>query len=117
MREMKKRFLEIIRIELEDLHDDIGLMMEHCDKIFHKHQITEIGYFGNLAVLKGELRGIGLFAKILDSCDPSEYETLESLADALEGKLLEQIKKYCMPPAVDLLVRRKIDKAIKYVTE
>jgi len=115
MREEKKRFLEVMRIELEDLHDDIDFMMKHCDKIFHEHQITEIGYFGNLAVLKSELRGLGIFAQILDSCDPAEYKTLEDLADDLEKKLLNYIKKFCMPPAVDMLVRRKIDKAMSYV--
>jgi len=117
MLKAKQRFIEVMRIELEDLHDDIDALLKHCDEALHEHTLTELGYFGNLRVLRSELRGVGFFSRMLDETDPEKYETLKALMDDLEKRLVEGVRKYCMVPAVDRLIRRKIEKAVKYVVE
>lgn len=115
MRCKKKRFVQILKVELEDLHDDIEALAEHCTELRKAHELTEIGYWGNLGVLKNELRGVGVFAQILDNADTEQFDTVEALAADLEEKLLAEIKKYGMVPAIDVLIRRKIDKVISFV--
>ena len=115
MHKRKLRFIEIMRIELEDLHDDIDSILEHCVQLFREHEITEFGYFGNLSVLKGELHGVGVFARMLNNVDTAKYDTVEAMAEDLERQLLAEIEKYGMVPAIDILIRRKIEKVMKYV--
>lgn len=117
MHNTKKRFIQIMRIELEDLHDDIEALKEHSAEVWHEHIISEFGYWGNLGVLKNELCGVGLFGQILDQIDPDDYETLEEMTEDLEKQLLASIHKYGMVPAIRLLIRRKIDKVSRYVQE
>ncbi len=117
MQGKKKRFIEILRIELDDLHDDIEALAEHCTELRRARELSEIGYWGNLGVLKNELRGVGVFAQIMNDADPDQYDSLESLAQDLEDRLLASIEKYGMVPAIDVLIRRKIDKVQKFVEE
>jgi hypothetical protein len=116
MRHPNTRFIQILRIELDDLKDDIDQLLEACRREREKHELGDHVYLENLAVFKSELLGIGAFSEILDDTDPESFETLEGMIEELGRAFKAEIESRGLAPAVNVAVERKIAKVAKYLS-
>ena len=113
----KKHYLQILRIELEDLREDLELLIDECNKRYEKEAITEHVFLANLALFKNELLGVDEFYRIMDETDPETFDTLESMVEYLRTCFREKIKQYGIAEAVNICIERKLEKVAKYVTQ
>lgn len=117
MRQSKKYFLKIMKIELEDLKDDLKLMINSCEKRKENGELTEHVYLANCTLFQNELIGLNDFMNILRETKINQFETLEELILHLKKRFKSQIKKLGLAEALDICIERKMDKVKQYVTK
>ena len=115
MQLQKKKYIQILKIELDDLEADIELLMNECIQKGEKQQITKYVLLENLAVLKNEMSGIEHFKKILDEMNTDEYPDINNLVNEIDKKFKAYIERGGLVKAVYLMVERKLHKVLKYV--
>lgn len=112
---LNRKFLKVLRVELEDLHEDIELLIADTMQRFRAHSITEHVCFENIAVLRSEEYGIRHFVEIVDATDPEAFETLDVLSAHLKQAFEQEIERAGLARAATILAERKIDKVAQYV--
>lgn len=110
-----KKFLEILRIELEDLIIDLELNETILAKRLKEHEITEYVFLENISLLKKEILGIEKIKLMLKETD-GQYTSIEDLREKIENYFHDEIKSAGLPNVVFLLVNRKLDKVVKYMS-
>ena len=115
MSDKKHRFIEILRIELDDLKEHIDELMAQSRDAFESRELSKRVYLENLAVFGNELLGVGTFSHILDELDVDSFDTLEDMIEQLERKFITEIDSCGLAPAIHVFVKRKIDKVAKFV--
>ncbi len=117
MIEKKKNYLNILRLELEDLHEDIDNLMKACEEQKDDCAITNYVFMENLANLKNELLGLDVFSKIIDETDPAAFESLDDMIIYLKNLFSDEMNEFGIINAVRLLIDRKMEKVKKYVLQ
>ena len=117
MHHIKERYLAILRIELEDLYEDIEGLIKQTTKERESRNLTNYVYMENLALFKNELLGMDAFGRILDELDLETFATLEEMVDYLKTDFREKVKSVGLAEAIDVLVERKLDKVLHFVTQ
>ena len=110
-----RKFLEILRIELEDLIFDLEFNETVLAKRLKEHEITEYVFLENISLLKREILGIEKIKRMLNDSSV-EVETIEDLKELVENYFHDEIKSAGLPNVVFLLVNRKLDKVVKYMS-
>jgi hypothetical protein len=114
---IKRKYLDILRIEIEDLIEDIGLIVNEYRSRRDRGEITDYVFLENLAVLHNELLGVDNMMEMLDDIDPDAYSNFEDLAADIETKIKNKIKNSYLAEALFPLVKRKLEKVSKYVAQ
>ena len=117
MHHIKEKYLAILRIELEDLHEDIEGLIRHATEERESGHLTNYVFMENLALFKNELLGVDAFDRILDELDLETFATLEEMVAYLKTDFREKVKSVGLAEAIDVLVERKLDKVLHYVTQ
>ena len=112
---MITKFLKVLRIELEDLHDDIELLVEDTMQRFKDHNITEHVCYENIAVLRSEEFGIKHFIEIIDATDPAAFDSIDAVAGHLKQAFEAEIRRSGLARAAYILAERKIERVSRYV--
>jgi len=107
-----KSFVAILKIEIEDLTADVELMMNECQKKKDAGKITDYVYLENMALYRHELLAVRSFARLLESTELSNFETL----DALITYLQESFRESGYVRAINICVERKMKKVAGYVS-
>ncbi len=115
MKGKKEKLIRILRIELEDLEDDIALLEETAEERREKHEITNYVLLENLALLKKESGCIQVLMDSIETLELDRYGSLEDAAAGLKEHFREMARENGFPGAVYRLVDRKIDKVVQYV--
>ena len=115
MHDNKKKYLKILRIEIEDLQEDIDELIEQYRKESENGIISNYIFLENLVIFRKELMGLEIFSKILDSVDLDRYGSLDALIDFIRSSFMEKIKECSLIPAIGNFVERKLMKVRKYV--
>lgn len=115
MDKQREKFLKILRIEMEDLENDIALLEDVTERRNQEHEITDYVLMENMALLKKELGCVHTLLQDLDAFPLEQYDSLEETAQGVKGFFREETKKHGFPPAVYQLVDRKIEKVARYV--
>ncbi len=115
MLDHKSKFIEILKIELLDLEQDIKQIIdEYTDK--HDHEVISNYVFQeNLALGQRELFGIDGFTQDVHGFNLEAVDSVESLVSALKELLSRRVTSNGLPKAIELLVNRKIDKVVQYI--
>ena len=113
----RKNYLRIMAIELEDLTRDIERLIELCNREREAGRFTNYVFMENLATFKNELLGVNAFGRILDTTDPERFSDLEAMIDHLKGSFAEKVRACGLVEAVNICIRRKLDKVARYVTQ
>ena len=116
MKHRKRHFLAILKVELDDLHADIEQLINECNKEHEGGKLTDYVCLENLCVFKNELLGVDVFARIIDTTDPDQFESLTELKANLKNAFREKIRAAGLVPAIVRYVERKMNKVEGYVT-
>ena len=117
MRQYMKHYLSILRIELEDLKEDLEMLIDECRQNREDERITDHVFLANLTLFKNELLGVDEFYKILDETDYKQFKDLDAMIEHLRKRFREKIKTYSLAEAVNVCIERKLKKVAKYVTQ
>ncbi|MBN1686170.1 MAG: hypothetical protein JW852_05920 [Spirochaetales bacterium] len=115
MKEKIRKYTKILRIELEDLQEDLLMMAEIYHQRELKREITDYVFLENLSLLQSEIAGIDNIINSLQDINPDEFSSIEEFA----GFISEQFKKKTLdagfPESVFALVNRKLVKVSRYI--
>jgi len=114
---IKRKYLDILRIEIEDLIEDIGIIVSEYRRRRDRGEITDYVFLENLAVLHNELLGVDNMMEMLGEINPDAYNKLEDLAADIEIKIQNRIKNSHLAEALYPLIKRKLEKVSKYVAQ
>ena len=117
MREYKKKYLKILRIEIEDLQEDIGDLIEESKKESETGTLSQYVFLENLVIFRKELLSLGVFFKVLDSIDPDKFKSLDEMIDFIRSNFMEKMKECGLIHAICNFVERKLMKVKKYVVQ
>ena len=115
MQERVGKFLRILKVELEDLEEDINTLAGLTDKRRQDRAITEYVHMENISLLKQEFAGIKRIVDELDKIELVEDETFPDFVARLKQRCRQTIHSSAYPDAVCIFVERKIDKAAEYM--
>jgi hypothetical protein len=110
-----RKFLNVLRIELEDLEADLAALVEFYKQRKNSHEITNYVYLENKGLLINELRCIANLLDRLAAVDTSKYDTVDAMIDDMERMIAERARQCAFPDVVSALVTRKIQKVRKYI--
>jgi hypothetical protein len=108
-------FIKILLIELDDLDQDIELLIREYEEKHNKAEISEYVFHENLALMKREFFGVKGFRHTLKTLAAEQYATLNDLHQAVDQLLQETIREKGLPNSILLLVRRKMEKVLRYI--
>lgn len=114
MESKKKKFLEILKIELEDLVLDMEFSKEVLTNRLKEREITEYVFLENLGLLKKEILCIERIKQMLMESD-RDIKSVDELRDVIDEYFKDKLKGAGFPNAVFLLISRKLDKISKYM--
>lgn len=115
MRAVKKNYLAILAIELDDLKEDIEHLISELRHNKQDHRCTEHVFLHNLTLFRNELLGVDAFHKILDQIDPENYETLDDMIAEIKQRFQLRVQMYGLAEVINLLIERKLVKVARYV--
>jgi hypothetical protein len=110
------RFVRILRIELEDLYENIEEAVQQYQEEEKTGQETEHVCEENMALLRNEEHGLRCYDRVLDSVDMDRYASVESLAADVKRSFRLVIRRTGLAEAVYVLVEQRIDRLVNYVT-
>lgn len=114
MESKTKKYLDILKIELEDLIVDLEFSEEVLSKRLKEHEITEYVFLENIGLLKKEILGIERIKRMLNESG-MQIHSVSELRERVEGYFQDQINSADLPEVVFLLVSRKLDKIGRYM--
>ena len=109
-----QKYLNILKIELEDLIMDLELSKEVLTRRLREHEITEYVFLENLGLLKKEILGIERIKMMLNDSEKN-IQSIEDLHELVESYLLEEVKSAGLPEVVSMLISRKLEKVGRYM--
>lgn len=117
MKRRKKNYLQIMRIELDDLKEDIEFMITKCHQDHENGKITERVLLENVTLFKNEIMGVDKFSFILNRTDPDEFETLDDMISHIKDIFKKTRRVNEIAEAINVCIERKLTKVEKYVTQ
>jgi hypothetical protein len=109
------KFLKVLRAELEDLLEDIGVVERVAAERLARDEITDYVYKENDGLLRLEVESIRSFVMVIDGIDAALYKNMDELAESLNGRVKEIVREHEDPEAVYIFFLRKLAKVRKYV--
>ena len=115
MTEHKKKFISIMKIELEDLIEDLNhLVDDYRDKKEHD-LITNYVFMENLALLQHEMYGIKKFSQFISSLNLSEFKDINGISEHIKEVLEKKITSSDFASCLFPMICRRLVKAAHYV--
>ena len=115
MKDLLRKFIGILKVELEDLESDIGDLLEVCQRRKDNREITNYVYLENKSLLIREITGIKSLVHSLDALDTQGFSSSQEMFRAIDLQILARTREGDFPEAVYSLVKRRLEKVIKYL--
>lgn len=115
MTEKKNMFLKILKVELEDLHDDIVIMIEENKNAKGKEEISNYVFLENLSVLNNEILGIDIISSSIKNTDSEKFATLNELIADIESRIHKAMRENHIIKGLFRLIEKRIKRAHDYV--
>lgn len=113
----RRKFLRILMVELDDLEDDLGALIERCREREHCHEITERVCMTNEALFKNELRALKHFHGIVAEARVDDHADPVALAAWLRRRFDDGLRRAGLSPAACFFTDRKIQRVAAYVEQ
>lgn len=111
----QRKFVRLLQLEIESLHDEIEIILRSLDQRRAKHEITDYVRNENYSVLKNELLGLEDFLRTEFIFEGREDASLEEIAEEVKAYLRRRLVEREYVPAVYELVSRRIEKIVSYL--
>ncbi len=111
--DQRRKYLEILRIEINDLSEDITALQDRYRGRGQKGEITDYVVMENVAVLEREIHGVATVRECLAHVRAEDYASLDEMLAAIRERLDERCGAF--DPVVRRLVDRKLEKVTSYV--
>ncbi|MDO9548690.1 MAG: hypothetical protein Q7J65_06995 [Candidatus Marinimicrobia bacterium] len=115
MKNQLRNFIEILKLELDDLQDDIHSLKKICERKLKDGLITNYVQMENMALYDNELHAINSFRNILNETNPENFDSLEKLVFHLDENFKATMKSCAYAKAGHICIERKMLKVAKYV--
>ena len=116
MKEKVSKFIKILKVELEDLEEDINTLADLTEERRKDNSLSEYVSMENLTILKKEFYGIKDVVQKLEKYKVDPDMQFEEFIDTLKISFRDVIHMADYPDAVYIYVERKINKVAKYIT-
>jgi len=117
MKEKMRKFLKILRVELEDLEEDMELLIDLHREKEQKRVITPYVCMENIGLIKNEISAVKRIIGSIENVGIDEYNNIEELTEHINNIFKKQIKESDYPDSIYFFVKRKLDKVKKYIEE
>ena len=91
MKVCKKKFLSILKIEMEDLIEDLKSHVNDYKEKKEQDLITNYVFMENLALLQHEMYGIRKFLEMISLLDLNDYKNIEEISNHIKNLLEKKI--------------------------
>ena len=115
MKDKIKKYTRILRIELEDLEEDLLMMAEIYHQRELKREITDYVFLENLSLLQSEIAGIDNIINSLDKINSDDFPSIQNFAEHISKQFKKKIEDAGFPDSVFELVNRKLIKVSRYI--
>ena len=115
MREKYRKYLKVLRIELEDLEEDLLLMAQIYQQREKDSEITDYVFLENVSLLQSEISGIEQILKSLGTIEGDSFGTLDEMVEHVDSVFRQKTEDANFPEAVYALVKRKLAKVSAYI--
>jgi len=112
----KNHFIRLMQVEILDLIEDVEAVGASHKQCFEDDTVSQYVYRENNALLEREIHSLQKIAKLIAGIDTSVYADTASLADDLRVRSKELVRKNEDPEVVFLILDRKIDKVLQYLS-
>ncbi len=111
-----RHYLRLLRVEIQDMLEEIDMLIEHMETRFACDDISSYVRLENEGVLHRELGVIGNFITIVDGIEPANYKSIPEMEQEILSRAGEIVKKQEQPEIVLVLLKRKIDKVREFIS-
>ncbi|MEW5817060.1 MAG: hypothetical protein AB1798_16900, partial [Spirochaetota bacterium] len=111
-----KKYLKVLKIEMEDLVEDLNTLKNLYNRRKNKGEITHYVFLENFGLLTEEISGINGLLSFLETVQTDKYTTLDEMIADIDRIFRERTKHYGFPEAVYVLIHRKMKKVTNYVS-
>ena len=115
MRVIRRTYLRMVRVEIEDLREDIDLLVMEYDRLHENEQLSNYVFSENLTVIRRELLGVDSFFRLIDETDIDRFATLDDLIAHLTSTFRGMVRASGLPAVIESYVERKLLKVREYV--
>ena len=115
MKELCGKFMKILKIELEDLKEDVLLLEELYKEREKKGEITRYVRLENSGLLEHEIAGIQHLMNSLDALTLDGCADLEALVERVDEHMKRKNQEADFPDVVYHLSRKRLHRVHKYI--
>ncbi len=115
MKHQIKNFLEILKLELDDLNEDIQTLKQECEYKLKKGVITNYVHMENMALYDNELHAVNAFRRIVEVSEPDSFHSLDDLVIHINETFRTVMKACGYAEAGRISIERKMLKVAKYI--
>jgi len=117
VKDLLRKFLGILKVELEDLESDIGDLLEVCERRKDESEITDYVYLENKTLLLNEIAAIKSLIHGLDDMDTGSFATQQQMIQEIDQRIRARTRESAFPEAVYRMVKRRLDKVAQYLLQ
>jgi hypothetical protein len=117
MHNKMKKFLQILKVELEELEDELIMFGEMHQQRERSGEITTYVFRENMNLIKNEISGLQEILRSVDSFVPARYRSFEEMVEDLDRKIKERLRESEHADAAYELVKRKLQKVHRYIRD
>lgn len=109
-----QKFIRLLQLEIESMHDEIEILLTSLDRRLADHEITDYVRNENAAVLRNELLGLEDCLRTTFDTEGREDATVDEIASEVRACIRQRIEARGYVPALGELIDRRIEKIAAY---
>ena len=112
---LHEKFIRLLRLEIESMHDEVELILNSLHERHARHEITDYVHNENGAILRNELLGLESFIRDELVIDPTRGQSVDALVKEVRLSLRQRCAERDYVPALFHLIDRRLSKIEAYL--
>jgi len=117
MSDQRAKYLQILTLELNDLHSDLEMLVTSYATEKDAKKISNYVFMENIALLKNEILGVDVFHNVLKTIKIEHFQTVEDLICYVKTEFNNKMKEHGIAASLHRFVDKKLDKVEKFIKE
>jgi hypothetical protein len=115
MKDRQKLIRRVMR-EIDDLAEDLKFLGQVTEERWRDHEITTFVELENLGLIRHELNGLERLKTELEKFELTKDSHVDS-GEEIKEEIRRIVQQHDLPNAVNMLMGKKIDRLVTYMTE